>query len=117
MTSQPTPTFEALGHVLLGNARREHPMLTPGLRRWIEEACRRLGIGIQADKPATPNRGGPPEPVMVSPEALTPAAQTACFELLAMLHNEKSDLLTIYLNNVTVQGAGRHSFEISVRRT
>jgi hypothetical protein len=37
-------SFEDEARVLLANARRELPMLTPDMRRWIEEACRRLGI-------------------------------------------------------------------------
>jgi hypothetical protein len=35
-------SFEDAGRMLLANARREHPMLTPDMRRWIEHACRRL---------------------------------------------------------------------------
>lgn len=40
-------SFEDAGRMLLANARREHPMLTPDMRRWIEEACRRLGIALE----------------------------------------------------------------------
>lgn len=63
------------------------------------------------------NRGGPPQPVVLPREALTPAAETACFELLAMLHNQRSDVLTIMLNNITVKGQPAESgFEITIRR-
>jgi len=41
-------SFEDEARVLLANARREHPMLSPDMRRWIEEACRRLGIRLEA---------------------------------------------------------------------
>lgn len=40
-------SFEDEARVLLANARREHPMLTPDMRRWIEEVCRRLGITLE----------------------------------------------------------------------
>jgi hypothetical protein len=41
-------SFEDEARVLLANARCEHPMLTPVMRQWIEEACRRLGITLEA---------------------------------------------------------------------
>lgn len=42
----PPPSFEEQSRALLANARRDHPMLSPEMRRWIEEACRRLGVTV-----------------------------------------------------------------------
>jgi len=57
VTAEPLLAFEDVGRALLDNALRQHPMLTPETRQWIEEACRRLGIeGGPIDSEATPER-------------------------------------------------------------